>query len=435
MSSLNKSTIKEFQSKNLFIKSSVGITTGRDNLTVDFDENKLHSKIKRFKKFRGTNKQLESQFEIKVSNGWNFKESIAALNTEGTGVKLIKPITYRPFDNRFVFYHSAVVGRTRNKIMKHMIDIENIALVSARSNKSLVQDQFFVTQFMTECKAGEASTQSAIFPLYRSVEKTPMFKDECISNLNRYYIDKISSFLKEKNIDEVFFQYMYGLFYSNQYRKRYGKFLKIDFPKVLIFKNKKLFNQISRLGCHLIKLHAQNGKKLESSSKFPQKGGNLVENIKYSPTSQKLQINEKQYFSKVPLEVWSYKIGGYEVLPKFLKSREDCYLSFSEIVQVIQVVEIIKQTIAVSKEIDSLIKRAGGFSEDKFLNLGIHPTKETYSEYQDEVGNVIEFPKRKLSNFEQALLKRRTLFSYILNKLPKGFKLSSCEISKSFLCV
>ena len=418
--------------KDLFIKSSVGITTGRDNLTIDFNEDKLHSKIRKFKEFKGTKKQLESQFEIKVSNEWNFKEAITMLNKERTGVKSIKPITYRPFDNRFIFYHSAVVRRTRNKIMKHMIDIENIALVSARSNKSSIQDQFFVTKFMTECKAGEASTQSAIFPLYRSIEKTPMFKGEHISNMDKYYIDKISSFLKNKYIDKILFQYMYGLFYSSQYRKRYSDFLKVDFPKVLVFKNRKLFNQISQLGDRLIKLHTQSVEKLESSSKFPQKGNNLVENIKYSITSQKLEINEKQYFSNIPPEVWSYKIGGYEVLSKFLTSREGHNLSVQEILQVIQIVEIIKQTIALSKDVDHLIESKGGFSEEKFLNLGTCPTKETYSEYQNELDNIIKLPKRKLSGFEQALLRRRVLFSYIIDKLPKDSNLARVKLAKVF---
>ena len=47
-----------------------------------------------------------------------------------------------------------------------MLDGPNIGLVSARSNKSPVQDQFLVSTHMTEVKTGEATTGSVLFPLW-----------------------------------------------------------------------------------------------------------------------------------------------------------------------------------------------------------------------------------------------------------------------------
>ena len=48
--------------------------------------------------------------------------------------KFILPVTYRPFDNRYIFWHDALVWRTVKKVMRHMLE-ENIALITPRQFK------------------------------------------------------------------------------------------------------------------------------------------------------------------------------------------------------------------------------------------------------------------------------------------------------------
>ena len=80
--------------------------------------------------------------------------------------RLIVPVTYRPFDVRWIFYHNSLVWRTVGRIMRHMLEAENVALITARSNKSPTMDHFFCSERIVETKCGESTVQSYAFPLY-----------------------------------------------------------------------------------------------------------------------------------------------------------------------------------------------------------------------------------------------------------------------------
>jgi len=80
--------------------------------------------------------------------------------------KNIVPISYRPFDTRFIYYHDDFIERSRKEVMKNFLVGENVGLVTARSNKNPEVDHFFISGSLTEAKLGESSTQSAVFPLY-----------------------------------------------------------------------------------------------------------------------------------------------------------------------------------------------------------------------------------------------------------------------------
>ncbi|WP_066388807.1 type ISP restriction/modification enzyme [Helicobacter himalayensis] len=57
---------------------------------------------------------------------------------------------------------------------------------------------------------------------------------------------------------------------------------------------------------------------------------------KYNEQDQRLFINESLYFDKVEKEVWEYKIGGYQVLDKYLKSHKGEKIDFEHFQKVIQ---------------------------------------------------------------------------------------------------
>ena len=140
----------------------------------------------------------------------------------------------------------------------------NLGLISARSNKSQHQDQFFCTRFMSETKCGESTTQSALFPLYiYQKNNDTLFDNINISrkpNLSSMFIDDFAAKLKMKFIPdskgdrkktfgpEDIFNYMYAVFHSPMYRSRYAEFLKIDFPRLPLTSNPDLFRQLCALG-------------------------------------------------------------------------------------------------------------------------------------------------------------------------------------------
>src|SRR5690606_19254244 len=126
--------------------------------------------------------------------------------------------------------------------MKHLLDGNNIGLVSARSNKSETCDHFYISKNIMETKCGERTTQSAIFPLYiypaTNGQQTIEQSDERIPNLKAEIVNQIAenlglTFTNEKETTENTFapidilDYIYAVLHSPSYREQYKEFLKI----------------------------------------------------------------------------------------------------------------------------------------------------------------------------------------------------------------
>ena len=73
-----------------------------------------------------------------------------------------------------------------------------------------------------------------------------------------------------------------------------------------------------------------------------------IEKPSYKESEQRLFVNKSLYFDKVSKEVWEYKIGGYAVLDKYLKSHKGEEIDYEHFQQVIQ-------SLAKSLEIESRI--------------------------------------------------------------------------------
>lgn len=148
--------------------SSVGIVTARDNLTIHWKEDEVIPTIKEFASL--PIEVAREKYEL-GEDARDWKVSLAQQDVRSTKIdrSKVKPILYRPFDVRHTYYTSQSRGficMPRPDVMRHMLDGNNIGLVSARSNKSQSPDHFFCSQFMTEAKSGESTTQSCLFPLY-----------------------------------------------------------------------------------------------------------------------------------------------------------------------------------------------------------------------------------------------------------------------------
>ncbi|GAA7653667.1 hypothetical protein JP0143_04810 [Helicobacter pylori] len=152
--------------------------------------------------------------------------------------------------------------------------------------------------------------------------------------------------------------------YSPNYRKRYEGFLKIDYPKILFTENKDLFRALSLLGIELIGLHVLNQESLnysfeklkdatigescyiESHERNP-----IIKKPSYNKPEQRLYINHSAYFSGVSQEIYDYRIGGYCVLDKYLKSHKNEPCDFDHVTCIIKVIAC---TIEIQKTLGFL---------------------------------------------------------------------------------
>ncbi|HHI87616.1 MAG TPA: DNA methyltransferase, partial [Candidatus Cloacimonetes bacterium] len=246
----------------IFPLNGVGMTTARDSFVIDFDKNRLLQRIIRFKNSDLGDENLHKFFKIRIKKGWDIRKAWKSLrNYNDSEIESkIQEVNYRPFDKRFIFYDDSLVWRTVKKIMHNMLDGDNIALISARSNKSNNMDHFFITNTIMETKCGERTTQSAILPLciYPDSESSHLFEKQQTErqpNIAPEIFNMLrTAYGKEPSPEEILY-YIYGVFYSNEYREKYAEFLKIDFPRVPFTSNLELFKKIGELGKQLVQLH------------------------------------------------------------------------------------------------------------------------------------------------------------------------------------
>ncbi|GAA8953793.1 hypothetical protein HpSP24_04720 [Helicobacter pylori] len=152
--------------------------------------------------------------------------------------------------------------------------------------------------------------------------------------------------------------------YSPNYRKRYEDFLKADYPKILFTNNRDLFRALSLLGIELIGLHVLNKESLnysfeklkdktigESCYKETHERDCIIKKPSHNESEQRLYINHSAYFRGVSQEIYDYRIGGYCVLDKYLKSHKNEPCDFDHVTCIIK---IIARTIEIQKTLGFL---------------------------------------------------------------------------------
>jgi len=320
--------------------------------------------------------------------------------------KYIQPIRYRLFDTRYVLYHKDYVTRMRTDVMQHMVAGSELALICTRQQSqdtgwSLVG----VSDMLTEsCYISNKTREiNYLIPLYVYPEKKtgqlfeldddgsdfPLSEKGRRPNLSKAFVDEMVAKLGLKfetegsawatpppsplpasqgggtaqpnwfGPEDVFY-YAYAVFHSPTYRERYAEFLKIDFPRLPLTSDLGLFKVLVKLGAELVGLHLMTSPKLsnyittfevDGDNTIPARGGYP----KYDEKHERVSINKTQYFGGVPDHIWTFHIGGYQVLHKWLKDRRGRELSYDDLTHYQQIVVALSETDRIMTAIDDAI--------------------------------------------------------------------------------
>ena len=256
---------------------------------------------------------------------------------------------------------------------------KNLALITARSNKSPTPDHFFCTRYIMETKCGEASTQSCLFPLYLLPEDSQLdfgLGGDAVSNLDKTLIPKSSPC--STSGDETIFHWIYALCFAPSYRERFADFFSLEFPRVKFPKDSELMHSMASLGEELIALHLMESSKLASTTiVFVGSGAPQVEKVSYSNETVWIDKAKTYGFRGVPEDVWSFQVGGYQVCNKWLKDRQakngknpspGKVLTVRDIQHYQKMIVSISETIKIMSDIDQLIEAYGGWP-DAFVEV------------------------------------------------------------------
>ncbi len=362
-----------FQISELFNVHTSGIKTHRDAFVVDIEKKKLETRIQDFYNEELSNDTILSNFDLKASKDWLNEKRKGKFQNEQ-----IKSITYRPFDDRWIYYSPNLVDRGRENIFNTSVSNSNYGLLSCRQQSTFDFQHAFITKSLADMCSVSLQTKETgyYFPLYTYSkeslnQKSIIEVSERRSNLNFKIAFNIAQGINHTYIDDEtilaelsdgvvgvihpldIFDYIYAILHSPSFREKYKEFLKIDFPRVPYPTDADKFWKLVALGKELREIHLLESPKVEDYiTGYPEDGDNVVGKPTYKNGS--VYINETQYFSNVPEIAWNFYIGGYQPAQKWLKDRKDRELSFDDILHYQKIIVALTETDRIMGEIDEV---------------------------------------------------------------------------------
>lgn len=351
-----------------------GFATRHDRFAIAFSEQELLDKITALINPSATEKELRDEFKLCTTRHWSFDRARLSLNEDYAKSNTVS-VLYRPFDLRFTVYSPFVIGEMRNDVMSHLL-APNLALVTTRRSTGRPFDNFFVSDRPVEYKAGSHDRNTQVFPLYLYI------RGDRQPNLNTAFVSDIEQRLRMQFISngrgdlrmtfgpEDIFHYAYAVFYCPAYRQRYAEFLNLEFPRLPVTHNKKLFAELVARGARLVDLHllrlpGSNGvggaggasALARPAVKYRVPGSNTVESVTYLETQGRVYINDDQYFEGIDKYIWEMELCGYRPAKDWLNARRRKKLTADEIQHYMRLLIALGETQRIMKQLDRLINR------------------------------------------------------------------------------
>lgn len=313
----NQKVGKAIEQKAIFKLFSLGIATNRDDWAYDFNKEQLEKKVKYFLKiynkerisFRGIdyldeNKNDNLDYSIKWSR--DLKKDLASNKEYKFNKSNIRKCLYRPFVYSNLYFNDGIVDvkGINDKFFKNE-NSENLCLTFS------TQDSFkfvnLVTDRLSDLHTTLYGTINAPLYVYENGEKKLNITDYAIKEFQNKYKDKATA--------ENIFAYCHAVLSSPKYQKEYEENLKIDYPRIPLYKN---FDRFVELGKRLIKLQT------EFENVEPNKDLKIEKDFKYMPEDfSMIKLNKekgiiifdgKNRIENIPKKAFDYKIGTRSAL-------------------------------------------------------------------------------------------------------------------------
>ncbi len=360
---------------DIFQTGSVAIVTGRDKLTLHWTPETLQETVVDFVSLPEADAREEYGLG-RDSRDWKVHLAQADLRNHPNTEQHIAPIYYRPFDVRWTYYTGQLSGfhmTPRHNVMRHLRK-DNLALCVCRLVKSPAWQHALVTDKITEnCYISNRTSESGhVFPLYLYPEpgEIEILMERSI-NLKSDFLRTLSeqlalpqtppSGLPEGVSPEEVLAYIYAILYSPTYREWYYDFLKYGYPRIPLPPDIEHFRTLSALGGELIDWHLLKGAQSQitptghwepSHHRFEGEGEGIISMVQY--VDEGVWINPTQHFTDVPIDVWDYEIGAYQVCKKWLEDRKGSALNRAEVQQYRSILVAVTETLRLMEEIDEI---------------------------------------------------------------------------------
>jgi len=384
-----------------------GFITARDHFVVDFNKEALLERIGDFANLKKSDTDIRATYfagcgSDKYPDGdtrsWKVPESRRRVAGDKKWKERVRTCSYRPFDERSVYWADWMVDWPRPEVSGHMLAGRNVAFHVCRQSVSEAWAHILVARgLIDDCYVSNKSRERGyVHPLYLYESDGGLgFGNDGEPNFAPIFLRQLATALnlpqaKPHNLPcnltpEDIFHYAYAVFHSPDYRARYAEFLKIDFPRLPLPGDLKLFRSLARLGGELTATHLLESRKLDQcSTEFI--GGRAAEVEKVSWSRDTVWVDKAQTigFRGVPEPVWNFQIGGYRVCEKWLKDRKGRTLSKADIAHYHKIVVALSETIRLMKQIDAVIEDHGGWPS-AFQVAGTNSAAEARQRFQPTI--------------------------------------------------
>ncbi len=370
---------------DVFTINQNGIQTGHDAFSVGFSRNEVAKRVEEFFDPKLSNAEVSQTYKLGDNSGWIFSQKRQKLLGSKLRESLLVPYYYRPFDCRRIYYEPNLLKRPSPSIMPHLVEGQNLALFTMRKVVPTFAYSFFgVVNSVVDHGYFYMGNQgsSSCFPLYIQHDQPQLLtKANYTHNFNPGFCKRLAQALHTKTTadnlpegtsPEDIFNYIYAVFHSPIYRKKYAEFLRIEFPRLPLPMGKEVFINLASLGHDLVQLHLMKSPKLAkyiTSSKNVE--NTMIKRIGWANNTIMLDqpnkmkgddpIAETPGFHGANEAVWNFQMGGYQVCHKWLKDRKGHTLSEDDIDRYQKIIVAISETINIMDEIDTTIQTHGGW--------------------------------------------------------------------------
>lgn len=355
-------TKKSFKLNDLFLEASSCVTTLKGQFAIDYSIDELNTKL--YTLFEAPIADAENVLHDYLNNKFNIRNIRKETKYQS---KAIYPLSYRVFDDRFIYYHKTLLERDRKKIMENFLSKGNLGLIYRRQQLENNQSFYFLTKHITSDGfiRSDSSGSEVVAPLYIYKPKDLLNnKDYREHNLNMDIVQELKqkmnlTFTPEKENTKGTFapidilDYIYGVLYSQRYREKYKDLLKIDFPRIPYPKNSEYFFKIAKHGEKLRKLHLLEDLNIDLLH-YPDEGDNMIGEVKYKDGN--VYINKTQSIRNVPEIAWDFYIGGYQPAQKWLKDRKGKFFTQEDLEHYSKIIHALTETHNIMQEIDEIIE-------------------------------------------------------------------------------
>ncbi|MDE2868463.1 MAG: N-6 DNA methylase [Chloroflexota bacterium] len=359
---------------DLFPTQFPGVTTSRDAFLVGHTKDVLEARISDYFDPNQEHEEIASRYPIVMKETGRFK----AERTRDILLKRGKPYpesivrySYRPFDERWLYWEgeTKLLDEKRSEYKPHVFE-DNLWFCSSQHlRRGASEPQAAFTKHLSSYHLIERG--GLWFPLYLQQDPLNPQGDQMLVDVNG--VDRVANLSERAQTyiesvgasPEDLFHHVLATLHDSAYREANAGGLRMGWPRIPLPDDPADLAQSAARGHRLARLldtesdvtdlltdHTHiavpttvDGNPMQPDDFNVTAGwGHFGANQAVMPGQGKIErrgnvvdvyLNDRAYWKDIPLEVWSYRLGGYQVLKKWPSYRESKVLgralTFSEV--------------------------------------------------------------------------------------------------------